>query len=115
MAVRTLEIANVRNLTSNVGQVLYTVPAGRTLLIKHMAVCAVNAESPGQLYLAVNRAFSYTPFLVVDVPAGRYTLDRHTGVVAEAGDEVTYFLGTASNPSNISMILSGALLAGVAQ
>lgn len=111
MPVRTLQIAIARNLATGVVNVLYTVPANKTLIVKDVRITNPSG-SLGDANLAVRRAGVVTSVMrAAGIPATSTVERTAMFVVLEPGDELIASTGTA----DMMWLVSGSLLGGVAE
>lgn len=110
MSVRSLEVASGEAVVGAGVTTVYTVPAGRTLILKHAIVNVVGATG-SEVRIGVNRAgISTVYFLFGATQAGNSSARYELWTVLEAG----HLIAVQALAANFRYWLSGALLVGTA-
>lgn len=109
MAVRTKELGALKNFTANVRQTLYTCPAGKTAILKHVTVNPVGTVT--WILTIIRGGVAYT--LDGAAASGGLPVQRVGWfVVLEPGDDLGIVFTTTSGSHNA--MAYGAELDGVA-
>lgn len=111
MPVRTLQVVHARNLPTATANVVYTVPAGHTLIVKDARITNQGATT-GDANLLVRRAGVSVPIArIPSIPATTTVERAGMFAVLEPGDELIAVTAVADT----AWLVSGSLLEGVAE
>lgn len=115
MPVRSLAIARQRNVTPHAANLLYTVPAGHTLLVSDIRLANPTTQSV-DVMVGVRSGSVTWPIVRRPMPAVSDHAVSEARVTLEPGDELVWVPNPITGASNdVSIYVSGALLEGTAE